>query len=408
MVLRYCSQSTVTLQPDIYITGPARPAPKQKRIPMFELEEKKIPMFGLEEPGKESSVTTDTKTAMPSRQVKPLRRPPRRLPPLPAISDILRLYRVKAKKQMSQNFLLNPRVCSRLISHAKIQEGGYVVEIGPGPGNLTRFILERNPREMFVIEKDRRFLPMLEQLADAAIPGQLKIVVGDVMDYTLETLFPGEARRDWNQVNDQITFVGNLPFAVSIPLLIRWLKQMSTKSGPFSYGRIPLTLTFQKEVGLRLKADVLSHFRSRIGIMTQTFARVDYEFNIKGASFYPEPAVDVAVVRITPLEENLLPEGMDFNMYEKFVRTLFHHRRSSLEMNVKHLFPKHQADQFANQLLEESRFDPSYFPLMISTEEIANMAGIWFKICQQNPGLIHYDYRARKKPPKILKEMFKD
>ena len=308
---------------------------------------------------------------------------------------------------MSQNFLLNPRVCSRLISHAKIPEGGYVVEVGPGPGNLTRYILERNPRDMYVIEKDRRFLPMLEQLADAASPGQLKIVVGDVLDYTLEKLFPDEARRDWSQVNDQVTFVGNLPFAVSIPLLIRWLKQMSTKSGPFSYGRVPLTLTFQKEVGLRLKADVLSHFRSRIGIMTQTFAKVDYEFNIKGSSFYPEPAVDVAVVRITPLEENLLPTGMDFNAYEKFVRTFIHHRRASLDMNIKHLFPRDKAD-LANIIFEETRLDPEYFPLMISTEEITHMASIWFRICQENPGLIDYDYRARKSPPKILKEMFED
>ena len=340
--------------------------------------------------------------------VTPVRPAPKRLPPLPSIGDILKLYRLKAKKQLSQNFLINPRVCDRLVEVARIKEGSRVVEIGPGPGNITRRILERNPKEVYVIEKDRRFLPMLEQLADAASPGQMKIILGDVLDYSLEGLFPQSVKKDWMAgENREVSFVANLPFAVSIPLLVKWLKQMSTRSGPFSYGRIPLTLTFQKEVALRIKSPVLSYWRSRISIMAQTFCRMEYKFTIKGASFNPEPQVDVGVLRLVPLEENLLPPGMDFDSYEKFVRTFIHYRRFPLEKAIRDLFPKDK-QHLMERIFDESGFQRNDLPGMLATHEVANMARIWFDICKENPGLLQYDYRARKSPPKIVKEMFEE
>jgi len=347
----------------------------------------------------------------PSKVVKhvpPVRPAPKRLPPLPSTGDLLKLYRLKASKHLSQNFLMNPRVCDRLVSVSRIKESSRVVEVGPGPGNITRRILERNPKEVFVIEKDRRFLPMLEQLADAAAPGQMKIILGDVLDYSLDGIFPESVKKPWEEgVNEEIGFVANLPFAVSIPLLIKWLKQMSSRSGPFAYGRVPLTLTFQKEVAMRIQSPVLSYWRSRISIMVQTFCKINYRFTIKGTSFTPVPNVDVGVLRLVPLEKNLLPPGMDFKSYEKFVRTFIHYRRFPIEKALRDLFPKsHQ--HLTDRIFQESGFDPSDLPGMLSTEEVANMARIWFDICKENPGLLEYDYRAKKKPPKILKEMFEE
>jgi dimethyladenosine transferase 1 len=337
---------------------------------------------------------------------KPVRPAPKRLPPLPSTGDILKLYRLRARKHLSQNFLMNPKILDRLVDHAKIREGSRVVEIGPGPGNITRRILERNPKELYVIEKDRRFLPMLEQLADAASPGQMKIILGDVLDYSLEGLFPESAKKPWDEgINKEVCFVANLPFAVSIPLLIRWLRQMSTRSGPFAYGRVPLTLTFQKEVAMRIQSPVLSYWRSRISIMAQTFCKIDYRFTIKGSSFTPEPQVDVGVLRLVPLAKNHLPLGMDFKSYEKFVRTFIHYRRFPIEKAIRNLFPKDK-QHLMDRIFEESGFQPSDLPGMLSTEEVANMARIWFDICKETPGLLEYDYRARKAPPRIVKEMF--
>ena len=330
----------------------------------------------------------------------------KRLPPLPTTADLLKLYRLRARKQLSQNFLLNPRVCDRFVAAARIKEGSRVLEIGPGPGNITRRVLERNPAELFVVEKDRRFLPMLEQLADAASPGQMKIVLGDCLDYSFETLFPKSAAKEWSVVNEDVAVLANLPFAVSIPLLVRWLRFMSTRSGPFVLGRVPLTLTFQKEVALRLRAPPLSMFRSRISIMAQAFCKVEHRFFIKGASFTPEPKVDVGVVRLVPREVSLLPPGMDFQSFEKFVRCFVHYRRFSLHKNLADLFPKQQ-QHLMEALFRETGYSEQDLPLMLSTEEVCTMAGVWFRLCQENPGLLEYDYRARKRPPRVVKDMFR-
>ena len=338
---------------------------------------------------------------------RPIRPAPKRLPPLPSTSDLLKVYRLRARKQLSQNFLMNPRVCDRFVAAARIKEGTRVLEIGPGPGNITRRILERNPAELFVVEKDRRFLPMLEQLADASAPGQMKIILGDCLDYSFETLFPQYVAKDWNVVNEDVNVIANLPFAVSIPLLIRWLDYMSKRTGPFVFGRVPLTLTFQKEVALRLNAPVLSMFRSRISIMAQTFCKIEHKFFIKGASFTPEPKVDVGVVRLVPREVSLLPEGMDFKSYEKFVRCFVHYRRFALSKNLADLFPKDK-QHLMEVIFRETGFSENDLPLMLSTDEVADMAKVWFRLCQENPGLLEYDYRARKGPPRVVKEMFRN
>lgn len=87
---------------------------------------------------------------------------PSRLPPLPTVRDLVRIYRVRARRSLSQNFLLNKNINEKIVTSAGIQNGDHVLEIGPGPGNITRQILERGPQQLFVLEKDRRFLPMLE------------------------------------------------------------------------------------------------------------------------------------------------------------------------------------------------------------------------------------------------------
>ena len=330
----------------------------------------------------------------------------RRLPPLPSIADVRRLYKIQANKYLSQNFLLNPRLIDKFVRSAKIKEGMHVVEIGPGPGNITRSILEKNPAELYVIEKDRRFLPLLEQLADAASPGQLKIILGDAMDYSLANLFPEHCKVPWDDpTNESICFIGNLPFNVSIPLTIRWLRQISLRAGPFEYGRVPLTLTFQNEVAQRLAAPCVSDMRARISVMTQTFCHVDEKFVIKGKSFLPAPNVDVGVVRLIPRRVSLLPPEMDFSTYERFVRTLFNARRNPLEKALKKFFPPGK-EMFVDELIRRSGFRSQDMALMLSTKEVALLAQEWFTLCKENPGLIDYDFRARKKPPKILKEMF--
>lgn len=151
-----------------------------------------------------------------------------RLPPLPAVRDLLNLYRLQAVKQLSQNFLIDPKLTSKLVSAAGKITNGYVCEVGPGAGSLTRIILSRNVNKLVVVEKDKRFQPPLEMLAEAS-GDRMSIVWGDVLSHNLTNAFPEESKRDWNDQPPNIHIIGNLPFKIATPLIIRWLKAISER-----------------------------------------------------------------------------------------------------------------------------------------------------------------------------------
>lgn len=244
-------------------------------------------------------------------------------------------------------------------------------------------------------------------LADAANPGQMKIIVGDVMDYSLEGLFPQELKRDWDDEEPNIHFIGNLPFNVATPLLIRWLKQMAARSGPFSYGRVPLTLTFQKEVADRIVAPVLNYHRSRLSIMCQSLANCKFKLRINGSKFVPAPDVDVGLVHIVPLREP--PIGnIPFDLYEKFVRTFYHNRTKLTKTTLKSLFPVARQEELVNRMAEETKLDLALSPIMLDTHEVIQLAKVYQTICLEDPDILKYDFRARQTAPKILKKMFQD
>lgn len=245
-------------------------------------------------------------------------------------------------------------------------------------------------------------------LADASSPGQMKIIVGDVMDYSLEGLFPAELKTDWmDHELPNIHFVGNLPFNVATPLLIRWLRQMAHRTGPFAYGRVSLTLTFQKEVADRIVAPVLHYHRSRLSYMVQSLASVNFALKIHGSKFVPSPEVDVGLVRIVPLRKPVL-DDVPFDVYEKFVRTFFHGRARMVKNTVKNLFPENRRLQMVHQLLDEADIDSTSAPVMIDTHECVRMAKVYHKMCKLEPDIYKYDFRARKKAPEIIKSMFQD
>jgi len=207
-----------------------------------------------------------------------------RLPPLPSIRDILKLYRLNAIKRLSQNFLLDQRLIDKIISKSGHLTGSQVLEVGPGPGGLTRSILKQVPKRLVVVEKDRRFKPTLDMLADAfgAINGQMDIIYDDITKINLENLFPMEEKRDWDDKAPDIYIIGNLPFNVSTPLIIKWLHAIAERRGPWAFGRTKMTLTFQKEVAERLVADASDHQRCRLSVMAQTWTFPVLRFIIPG------------------------------------------------------------------------------------------------------------------------------
>ncbi|XP_061430866.1 dimethyladenosine transferase 1, mitochondrial [Lethenteron reissneri] len=313
-----------------------------------------------------------------------------RLPPLPTIGEIIRVYNLRAQKQLSQNFLLNQRLSDKIVRQSGSLRDAYVCEVGPGPGSLTRAILERGAARVLAIEKDPRFLPSLRLLSEAA-PGRMEVVLGDILTYPLDNSFPESLRRRWDEDPPNIHIIGNLPFSVSTALVIDWLECMANRSGPFSYGRTRLTLTFQKEVAERLVASVHSSQRCRLSVMAQSLSSVKLRFVIPGSAFVPAPKVDVGVVTLEPLVTPRIQQP--FPLVEKVVRNLFQFRRKYCLRGIELLFPQAERLSLSQRVLCEGDVSPVQRPAELSVRSVGRLCGAYAALCLERPSLVAYDYR---------------
>ena len=231
----------------------------------------------------------------------------------------------------------------------------------------------------------------------------MKIMLGDILDYTLNDLFPSECKREWHQ-SSRIHVISNLPFNISTAFLVKLLNQCYKRSGIFSYGRSKLTLGFQLEVAKRITAPVLSPFRSRLSVMSQLFMKPKLRLKIKGKSFVPQPEVDAAVVKLVPLKEPLISE-VPFDVIEHFIRVLFHLRNAYSSKSIKFLFPA-RLQRLTFELFRRANLDPIITPYMLGNEEIANMIKIYWEFCQEHPELREHDFRQVKNEPALIRTMF--
>ncbi|XP_004856908.1 dimethyladenosine transferase 1, mitochondrial isoform X1 [Heterocephalus glaber] len=317
-----------------------------------------------------------------------------RLPPLPTIREIIKLFRLQAVKQLSQNFLLDLRLTDKIVRKAGNLTNAYVYEVGPGPGGITRSILNANVAELLVVEKDTRFIPGLQMLSDAA-PGKLKIVHGDVLTFMIEKSFPASLKTPWEDDPPNVHIIGNLPFSVSTPLIIKWLENISNRNGPFAYGRTQMTLTFQKEVAERLVATTGSKQRSRLSVMAQYLCNVKHIFTIPGQAFVPKPEVDVGVVHFTPLIQPKIEQP--FKLVEKVVQNVFQFRRKYCHRGLGMLFPEARRLESTGKLLELADIDPTLRPTQLSILHFRSLCDIYRKMCDEDQQLFGYNFREELK-----------
>ncbi|CAJ0944624.1 unnamed protein product, partial [Mesorhabditis belari] len=324
-----------------------------------------------------------------------------RLPPLPALRDFIHLYKLRAKKVLSQNFLMDMNLTNKIVRTAGINEGDWVCEVGPGPGGITRAILDRGVSRCDVIELDQRMLPALRHVGEAA-GGRLHVHHGDVLKTEIGDIWTEAGCSHGSQWTDdppRLHIVGNLPFNIASPLIIKFLRDMSYRRGPWKYGRVPLTLTFQAEVARRLVSPIDCDTRSRISIMAQYIARPKLLFTIPGTCFVPPPKIDVGVVRFEPRVTPLI--GVSFEVIEKVARQVFHYRQKYAIKGLKTLYPEEIADEMAHEVLKETRIDPTTTSIKLGVEQYGDMAKVYERQCRSMPGLFAYDYTK----PKVTVEM---
>lgn len=232
---------------------------------------------------------------------------------LPSLGEVVRRHGLAPKRALGQHFLLDPNLTARIARAAGDLTDAHVIEVGPGPGGLTRALLAAGAKRVVAIEKDDRCLAALSELAPAC-PGRLEIVAGDALTVDAATLAPPPR-----------CIVANLPYNVATPLLIGWLGRIDA----FRH----LTLMFQREVADRLVARPGTKAYGRLSVLAQWLAEVRREFVVPARAFVPPPKVASAVVTLDPRPEPLAPAP--FGALEAVTQAAFGQRRKMLRQSLK-------------------------------------------------------------------------
>jgi dimethyladenosine transferase 1 len=183
----------------------------------------------------------------------------------------------------------------------------------------------------------------------------------------------------------------------------RYFRDMSHRRGAWAFGRVPLTLTFQMEVAVRICGQIDSKTRSRLSIVSQYLTEPKLLFSIPGSCFVPKPQVDVGVVGFVPRIEPLI--SACFEVVEKVARQTFIYRNKHVLKCVKTLYPKEMADELAHEMLRNCGIDPTTTSGRLGIEEFADMCQIYEKQCHSHPGLFLYDHQRPDHTLETLKDL---
>ena len=235
---------------------------------------------------------------------------------LPPLREVIARHGLAASKALGQNFLLDEQLLDRIARVPGPLVGRRVYEVGPGPGGLTRALL-RAGAEVIAVERDRRCLPALAELAEAA-GGRLRVIEGDALAID-EAAAAGSGAH----------IVANLPYNIGTALLVRWL---TLSDWPPWWGS--LTLMFQKEVAERIVAQPGSGAYGRLSVLAQWRSKATLALNVHRSAFVPPPKVMSAVVHIVPETQ---PAGVRHATIEALTAAAFGQRRKMLRQSVKSL-----------------------------------------------------------------------
>jgi 16S rRNA (adenine1518-N6/adenine1519-N6)-dimethyltransferase len=237
---------------------------------------------------------------------------------LPPLRDVIKRHQLSARKSLGQNFLLDLNLTTRIARSAGPLQDATVIEIGPGPGGLTRALLALGAKRVIAIERDERAVAALEEIS-AHYPGRLHIVNADAMYFDPRPLLGSEPAK----------IVANLPYNIATPLLIGWL---SIEPWPPWFDT--MVLMFQREVAERIVAHDNDEAYGRLAILANWRAETKILFDISPAAFVPPPKVTSSVVRLVP---RMAPMPCDRKALEQVAAAAFGQRRKMLRQSLKSL-----------------------------------------------------------------------
>ena len=237
---------------------------------------------------------------------------------LPPLREVIRQHGLSARKSLGQNFLLDLNLTARIARAAGPLEDATIIEIGPGPGGLTRALLALGARRVIAVERDRRALAPLEEIS-ARYPGQLEIICADAQHFDPRPMLAGVTAK----------IVANLPYNIATALLIDWL---SIEPWPPWYDM--MVLMFQREVAERIVARANDESYGRLGVLSNWRTEPKILFDISPAAFVPQPKVTSSVVRLVP---RIAPEPCDRKALEMVAAAAFGQRRKMLRQSLKSL-----------------------------------------------------------------------
>jgi 16S rRNA (adenine1518-N6/adenine1519-N6)-dimethyltransferase len=262
--------------------------------------------------------------------------------------------KIKAKKSLGQNFLIDKNIIKSIVNIGDIKKNNVILEVGPGTGNLTEYILKKNPKKIFVIEKDSNLVNLL----NGKFSDKINILNKDILKFDLN-----------NISKEKIIIFGNLPYNISTKILTQWI---TTHEKFKCYKK--LILMFQKEVADRILAKTNSRNYGRLSIISNWRLNIKKEFNISPQCFFPKPKIDSTLLSFVPKKEFYYiknPENL-----EKITRIFFNQRRKMIKNPLKQIFknPEKVAVNFKLNLnLRPQNLSPlTYFNITREYERLSN------------------------------------
>ena len=269
---------------------------------------------------------------------------------LPPLREVIARHGLSAQKSLGQNFLLDLNLTGRIARAAGPLEGHDVLEVGPGPGGLTRALLDNGARRVVVIERDRRCIAALEEISQA-YPDRLVIIEADALKTDMRRLVTAPAR-----------IVANLPYNIATPLLVGWLQ---TEPWPPWYES--LTLMFQREVAERIAAKPGTRAYGRLSVLAQWRTAPRIVFDVERRAFTPPPSVTSSIVELIPRSKPLADAPLP--ALERVVAAAFGQRRKMLRAALKSLGPGDPA-----AMIEAAGIDPTQRAEELSVEQFCALA----------------------------------